>query len=358
VTKDLLTDPFAAPVEPTPDILKNGRYWLPPVNDPTAKRIGWTRATTLVKTVSDMFLIDRYHQREIMIGLAQREDLYDLVCATNFDDKKALNDLAETVLEAARSGRGYAGSEVGTAFHSATERLDRGDPHGLRSKWEAKLKAYQERMALAGFTMNPLWMERRVICERYQVAGTFDRIATLMPNSVLARKYGFAQQELFITDLKTQKTFYTWWEIAAQLAIYAHGDAMWDEEQHRYVAMPKVNQDQAFVTWMPVQHPGENADDVDLYAVDIAKGWRAVDLIHLVRQLRKEGEKWGQLVAVEQPLSQEEAFAQRIAEAEHTAELTAIMQEMTRLWGTTAIPAHLLKQGGARWQELAATKTA
>jgi hypothetical protein len=91
MAKDLLTDPFAAPAEPTPDLIKNGRYWLPPISDPTAKRIGWTRATTLVKTVSDMFLIDRYHQREIMIGLAKREDLYDRVCATDFDDKDALN---------------------------------------------------------------------------------------------------------------------------------------------------------------------------------------------------------------------------------------------------------------------------
>jgi len=356
VTKDLLTDPFAAPAEPTPEILKNGRYWLPPINDPTAKRIGWTRATTLVKTVSDMFLIDRYHQREIMIGLAKREDLYDLVCATDFDDKDALNKLALDVLEAAKSGRGYAGSEVGTAFHSATERLDRGDPHGLRSKWDAKLKAYQERMTQAGFVMNPQWMERRVVVQRYGVAGTFDRIATLLPGSALANKLGFAQEELFITDLKTQKTFYTWWEIGAQLAIYANADAMWDEEQHRYVQMPKVNPDRAFVTWMPVQHPGDDADAVDLYEVDIAKGWRAVDLISLVRDLRKQGEKWGTLVPVEQPLSEEEAFARRIDEAQGVPDLVKIMQDMAKRWGVPGVPAHLLSLGSARYEEFAAKK--
>lgn len=343
MTKDLLTDPFAAPAEPTPDIIKNGRYWLPPINDPTAKRIGWTRATTLVKTVSDMFLIDRYHQREIMIGLAQREDLYDLVCATDFDDKEALNKLALDVLEAAKSNRGYAGSEVGTAFHAATERLDRGDPHGMRPKWAAKLKAYEERMANAGFTFNPQWIERRVVCERYQVAGTFDRIAT-------------QHKVNYITDLKTQKTFYTWWEIAAQLAIYANADAMWDEDQHRYVDMPPVNKDTAFVTWMPVQHPGDDADAVDLYAVDIAKGWRAVDLISLVRDLRKQGEKWGTLVPVEQPLSEEEAFAARIRDAGSVADLTKIMQDMAKRWGVPGVPVHLLKLGTERYEAVKAAK--
>jgi hypothetical protein len=333
MAKDLLTDPFAAPAEPTPDLIKNGRYWLPPISDPTAKRIGWTRATTLVKTVSDMFLIDRYHQREIMIGLAKREDLYDRVCATDFDDKDALNALALDVMEAAKSGRGYAGSEVGTAFHAATERLDRGDPHGLRPKWDAKMKAYLACMAAHGFTFNPQWIER------YQVGGTFDRIGT---------RAGVH----YVDDVKSQKTFYTWWEIAMQLAIYANADAMWDEEQHRYVQMPKVNKDVAYVTWIPVQHPGDSPDDVDLYAVDIAKGWRAVDLVHLVRKLRKEGEKWGSLVSLEQPLSAEEKFATRLADAGTQADLVKVLQEMVRHWGTPGVPAHLLKLGHERFEAL------
>jgi hypothetical protein len=350
MAKDLLTDPFAAPAEPTPDIIKNGSYWLPPVGDPTAKRQRWTRATTLVKTVSDMFLIDRYHQREIMIGLAKREDLYDLVCATDVDDKDALNKLALDVLEAAKSSRGYAGSEVGAAFHSATERLDRGQAPGLRPKWDAKLRNYEAAMADRGFTFNPLWMERRVVCERYQVAGTFDRIA----NKKAAGK-GTFDDVLHITDLKTQKTFYTWWEIAAQLAIYANADAMWDEDQCRYVSMPKVDKDVAYVTWMPVQHPGDDLDAVDVYAVDIAKGWRAVDLIHLVRGLRKEGEKWGTLAPLETGVTDEENFARRLNEADVRADLTKIMQDMARVWGVAKVPVHLLQLGKKRWEELVPT---
>lgn len=339
MTNDLLTDPFATPAEPTPEILKNGSYWLPPISDPTAKRQRLTRVTTLVKTVSDMFLIDRYHQREIMIGLAQREDLYDRVCGTDWSDKNALNKLAEQVMEAAKSGRGYAGSEVGTAFHSGTERLDRSDPHGMRKKWDAKFRAYEACMAAHGFTFNPQWIERRVVIEKYGAAGTLDRIGTL---------HGVH----YIDDLKSQKTFYTWWEIAMQLALYANADAMWDESSHRYIQMPKVNRDRAFVTWMPIQHPGDDPDAVDLYEVDIAKGWRAVDLVDLVRKLRKEGEKWGSLVPLTAPLTDEERFAGRIADAGSVADLTKIMQEMTKTWSTTTIPAHLLQQGTARYHEL------
>lgn len=349
VTANLLTDPFAAPAEPTPEILKNGSYWLPPINDPTGKPQRLTRATTLVKTVSDMFLIDRYHQREVIVGLTKREDLYDRACTIDPDDKEALNALAVEVMEAAKSGRGYAGSEVGTAFHSATERADRGEPHGLRQKYDAKVRAYLARMEQGGFTAIRDYIERRVVVEKYGVAGTFDRIL-------------LRQGTYYIADLKSQKTFYTWWEIAAQLAIYAHGDAMWNEEQRRWEQMPKVDRDAAYVFWMPIQHPGDDPDAVDVYTVDIAKGWRAVDMIDMVRKFRKAGEGWGRLAdlstpkveAVTRPLSDDERFAARLDSAGTQADLVALLQEMTKHYGAAAVPVHLLKIGKDRYPTLPA----
>lgn len=347
MTNDLLSDPFAVPAEPTPEILKNGSYWLPPINDPTAKPRRLTRATTLVKTVSDMFLIDRYHQREVIIGLTKREDLYDRACGTDPDDKRALEALAVEAMEAAKAGRGYAGAEVGTAFHAGTERLDKGQPHGLRTKWDPKMKAYLAKMEQAGFTAINDYIERRVVVEKYAVAGTFDRI--LLHNG-----------RYVIADLKSQKTFYTWWEIASQLAIYAHGDAMWNEEQRRWEPMPKVDQDVAKVFWMPIQHPGDDPDAVDIYDVDIAKGWRAVDMIDMVRKFRKQGETWGKLAdlstpkveAVTRPLSDDERFAVRLDSAETQADLVKLLQEMTRHYGAAAVPAHLLKLGKDRYPSL------
>jgi hypothetical protein len=227
MAKDLLTDPFAAPAEPTPDLIKNGRYWLPPISDPTAKRIGWTRATTLVKTVSDMFLIDRYHQREIMIGLAKREDLYDRVCATDFDDKDALNALALDV---------HGGGQVGPRLrrqrggHRLSRRHGAARP-GRPARPAAEVGRQDE-------SVSGLYGRARL-----HVQSTVDRTSggvRAIPGGGTFDRIGTRAGVHYVDDVKSQKTFYTWWEIAMQLAIYANADAMWDEEQHRYVQMPKV----------------------------------------------------------------------------------------------------------------------
>jgi hypothetical protein len=121
-------------------------------------------------------------------------------------------------------------------------------------------------------TALPGMQERRVLVEELEVVGTLD--------NVTSDDLG----QLQIADLKTQRRFWTWLEIAAQLACYAHADAMWDAERERWTDMPPVKRDIALVLWMP-----RGGDQVEVFEVDIEAGWKTAQLAFQVVQDRSGG---------------------------------------------------------------------
>lgn len=351
---DFPGDPFAAPAQPKPELIRNGRYYLPPVDDPTAKPTAHTRVTTFVKTVSDMYTLSRWHQREVVIGLACREDLYDLSRTVDVNDRDAVQEIGDRAMEAAKSGRvgmtfGKGGNETGTALHAHTDQLDRGMPVTARQCWAPKLVNYEQALADACLEVAPGMIELRVVIERYNLAGTFDRVLVFKPTPDPSTWI------YLIGDLKTQRVFYTWWEIAMQLALYANADAMWDPEQCRYVDMPPVSRDLAIVAHMPMVHDGDDPNRVQLYEVDIAQGWEACQLVENVRQLRKAGKGWGRpLQSLTRPLGDTEQYAERLNSAGSRADLTRVMQAMVKHFGMGAIPLELTVLGSKRWAEVGA----
>jgi hypothetical protein len=350
---DIFDDPFADPAPPRPDILRNGRYYLPPVGDPTGKPVARSRVTNFVKTVSDTYTLSRWQQRELVIGLAMREDLYDLLRGTDPADRASVEDIVERAMEAAKSGRvglshGQGGNVTGTALHAHTDQLDRGLPVTARSAWATKLSNYEKALVEKRLRVVPDMIECRVVIERFNLAGTFDRVLAYIEESGQA-------PPLFIGDLKTQKSFYTWWEIAMQLALYAHADAMWDAVECRYREMPAVSWDAAIVVHMPMVHEGEDPDRVGMYLVDIAEGWKACQLVEQVRTLRTAGKRWGRpLDTLRGSLNSVERYAQRVRDAASHAELGVLFEEMT-LYFRGSIPPELTAAGSARWAELGVT---
>ncbi len=340
---DFPGDPFAPPAQPKPELIRNGRYYLPPVGDPTGKPTAHTRVTTFVKTVSDMYTLSRWHQREVVIGLACREDLYDLARTVDVEDRDTVQEIGDRAMEAAKSGRiglhyGKGGNETGSALHAHTDQLDRGMPVTARRVWAPKLANYDQALSAARLAVVPGMIECRVVIERFNLAGTFDRVLAT-PSSV------------HIGDLKTQRVFYTWWEIAMQLALYANADAMWDSEQCRYVNMPPVSRDVAIVAHMPMVHDGDDPDRVALYEVDIAEGWKACQLVENVRQLRKAGKHWGRPLQSFTPLGGAEEYAARLSVAESRDDLVSLNREIRAHFGGF-IPQELVDLGSKRWREL------
>lgn len=259
------------------------RYLIP--HPETGKVRPWTRATTVAETLADRFGLEQWDQRNIVLGIGRRRDLYEQAVACTAEDKKTLKDI---VRQAKAAAAAESGANSGTARHRLTERYDAGeldlgqvaDPE-LRADVEAyiaQMTAAQVRVARDGDTRRP-WIERVLIVPDLEVdgvagvAGTADRLC-LSPAWPLPR----------IGDLKTGKDVarYGMDAIPLQLAIYAHASHWYDPATRQLHPMPPVDQERAVVMHLPV-----GSANCQLYEVDIAAGWEAVQSAVYTRTWRK-----------------------------------------------------------------------
>lgn len=337
-----VADPFMdadslGPEEENPERITGGRYRLPDLTIGDAGELitgegprvgGWQRVTTLVKAIGDARALDLWHQRELIKGMVVRPDLYDLACSimsTETDPgklRRELERLGEMILAAAGAD---IGRNLGTAFHGFTEAQDGGMISFARRKWHGKLNNYRNGLVAQGLQVDPRLMERKVVVLKYGLAGTLDRI---LKNLVTGG--------LLVGDLKSQKAFWTWTEISAQLAAYAMADAMWDRALLRYVQMPAVSQEEAVVAWMPVDRTArdpeaEDPDGVDFFSVDLDRGRRRLDLCHRVDRTRSEDRSKYQTLGLLRPqpgLALVEAYAARLDSVGSPAEGSALWAEV------------------------------
>ncbi len=284
---------------------------------------GWQRVTTLVKAIGDARALDLWHQRLLVLGFVKRPDLYDLACATVATTPEAalrepLERIAGKVLAAVGADEG---ANIGTAFHGFTEAQDMGMMHYARRIWHGKLSNYSAGLAAQGLVVRPQLIERRIVVLKYGIAGTLDRIL-----------WDEINHRLVVGDLKSQKKFWTWLEISAQLAAYAMADAMWDRAKRCYVDMPPVSAEEAVVAWMPVTHPDAD-DSVDFFSVDLEKGRAALELCSRVDAMRSEAKSvhqtWG-LLRPAPGLALVETYGRRLDEAETPAEGSAVWAEIVK----------------------------
>lgn len=326
-----------------PERITAGRYRLPDlliahggklITDTGPRKGGWQRVTTMVKAIADARMLDLWHQRMLIVGMVVREDLYDLACATlsgrdlrTTDPKERdqlrrdLEDLASRILLAAGAD---VGANLGTAFHGFAEAQDLGMMHYARKRWAGRLANYANGLEAHRLRVVQEWTERRVVILRYGLAGTLDRILCDEGTHVFRGVYR-------IGDLKSQKRFWTWLEISAQLAAYQMADAMWDRASMSYVEMPEVADDYAVVAWSPEEHPTE-ASGVDFFDVDLEKGREILELSHTVDRLRAEVRSKNQTVGLLRPLPEMsivESYARRLDSVSSRAEGSALWAEIT-----------------------------
>lgn len=323
-----------------PERITAGRYRLPGliispngdlITEDGPRKGGWQRVTTMVKAIGDARALDLWHQRMLVMGFVKRPDLYDLACATVAtleatgapvgEMREAMEKISGKVLAAVGADEG---ANLGTAFHGFTEAQDLGMMHYARRVWHGKLANYRDGLHAQGLTVEPAYIERKVVVLKYGLAGTLDRILDDIVNGTFR-----------IGDLKSQKKFWTWLEIAAQMAAYAMADAMWDRAKRCYVDMPPVDQAEAIVSWMPVRHPDDpdQPDGVDFFSVDLERGRAALDLCSQVDRMRSEAKSvkqtWG-LLRPAPHLAAVEAFAARLDEVASPAEGSAVWSEIVK----------------------------
>lgn len=173
---------------------------LPPQG---GKRVAYRRTTTFVGCLDDTTGLQRWKTRMVALGMGQRKDLTLAAAAANPDDKKTLDDIAEKALEQAQAG---AAAMTGTALHSLTERIDRGQELGhVPHEYVEDLKAYEKA------TAHIEWLDIECfrVHDEWQVAGTADRIGRDTRTGRIS-----------IYDLKTGSVDFPH-KMAMQLAMYA-----------------------------------------------------------------------------------------------------------------------------------------
>jgi hypothetical protein len=251
-----------------------------PHADPTRDRWGrpvidgrtYTRVSTLAKVLDDTRALMDWNARITAIGVARSEDLIAGIATTDPDDKKTLNALVGQAKERAQS---TAKATIGTAIHSATELLDRGqDLNGLPDKVRVDAEAYQDTMRMCGLT--PLAAEMFVVCDEVNAAGTFDRLIQ-GPNRCL------------IGDIKTSGNpdthKYAALSWALQISVYAHsrpwipgrGIVDWTD-----IGLPTPDLERGLVI-----HIVQGTGQVKLHSVDLKAGWVAAQIADEVLAIRK-----------------------------------------------------------------------
>jgi len=285
-------------------IIRGGRYRLPN-RDGSPKKGGWQRVSNLVAAYSDQFALRMWEIGEVLAGLATSSDLYAALLAAAPQDmaKDERRAWVEQFIEQAKDASGgNAGSRHGTQRHAVIEGHHAGLPEAHHDALTRRdLSLYDSALARHGLVAMPGMQERRVLVEALGCCGTLDNIVSGM-----------------VGDLKTQRRFWTWLEIGAQLACYAHGDAMWDAERECWADMPPVSREIAVVLWMP-----RDAEGVHVYEVDIVKGWRTAQRAYEVVLDRAEAKSvkgnraW---LRPAPPATETEKWAAKFAACESIAE--------------------------------------
>jgi hypothetical protein len=269
--------------------VERGRY-----NDGVSN---YQRVSNLLKNIeTDTYHLEEWKANMLAVGLAGRPDLVMAVKAADErgadgkltkDAKWTIGGLRRQAMDAAKSG---AGATIGTAVHTATERLDRGETLaaiGLPYPYSADLAAYETIRKAAGIETSPYFIERSIRLTDWGVVGTFDRIGAC---SALEDMGVLEPGELCVIDVKTEKDpTMNLLHIGAQLACYANADSLYTGEHaldengapvrdaRLYVPMPLVNKVVGLVVHL--RDGGAN-----LIPVDLVKGWAAAQAAYAQRE--------------------------------------------------------------------------
>lgn len=244
---------------PSPDIDRD-RYGRPLITPPDGgKPTAYTRCTTFVDCLEDKFNLQKWQQRMVATGLANRADLLLAVSAAG-DDKRKLDSICADAREAAGAS---GAATTGTALHALTELIDRGQPlPALPETARADLEAY----AAATAHLTATHIEQFTVVDELKVGGTADRIVQVDGVS-------------YIADIKTGSIEWGLGKIAMQLAVYAHGTG-YSPSGQRFDLGP-IDQNVGIIIHLPAGQAR-----CELVPVDLAAGWEGVQLATQVRGWR------------------------------------------------------------------------
>lgn len=290
--------------------LERDHYGRPKVVPPNGgKPTPYTRCTTFVDCLDDKYNLQRWQQRMVALGVADRPDLVLAVLASRGkpkqEQKQELDGITTKAMDAAQAG---AAVTTGSAVHSLTELIDRGEElPTIPEAYQADLDAYRRETR----DLHPVLLEQFTVLDDYKVGGTPDRVVSY-------------QGRGYIADVKTGSIDFGAMKIAMQLAVYARSTPYDPATQTRGTYPIEVDQDWGIVIHLPA---GEGR--CELRWVDLQVGWSAVEIASKVRYWRSY-KGWYQpfeVAAVEDATSfdpVEDTFFDQIADAVTVTELREV----------------------------------
>jgi hypothetical protein len=263
-----------------------GRYHFPDPpgyeRNPKAAK-GFMRMTNLSSAFSDQRRLMLWRERMILLGI--REDdglLFDELAAEALermeptDMRNWLERHANKCADRAGAGNG---ARRGTARHLMVQNaLEHGTMTGHR-RMKLQLSSLWEALERHGLEPIPGWAERRVCNPRYHVVGTLDM-----------RVRDIATGQEGVLDLKTQRSFWSYLEIAGQQYGYDSAPWAWEgplNDDGRWVPAPENNltglmpenlgKRVALLAHMP-QEPGPDQLPVEIHEVSLEFGEQVLDV--------------------------------------------------------------------------------
>lgn len=250
--------------------VKRDRWGKPLIVPPDGgKPVAYTRTSSFGDVLDDRSNIEKWKIRHVIKGLVNNSKLFLLASTTPIENKSDLNKIAEQAMEEAGASRA---SDTGTLLHKLTEQADRGEAVGpIPSEHNNDINAYIR--GVKGFVFPHI--ERFMVCDELQAAGTPDRLMYDCRDDVLA-----GQTPLRIADLKTSASPNYLDKHAVQLAIYAHSD-FYDPAtgERESVAVAK---DYGYIFHLPA---GQGT--FQLHRLDLEAGWEGARIAADVRWWRK-----------------------------------------------------------------------
>lgn len=307
------------PDDPDAPVVKNHRYWA--VNPETGTKQYFQRVSTFAKTLTDEYSLRQWQIRCAMKGMAGDVEMIEKVQQYHVrNDKDTFDELAD---EAKRAAGAYDAANTGTALHTAAEMLDlHGTFARVREEHRELTAAYGKLIDQARIKPIREYIESRIVCPEYGVAGRLDRVYEL-PDGSWA-----------IGDLKTGATLdYAKNEIPVQLRCYARGfnaHGIWVPGQG-WVRQPRVREDIAIAIHVPA-----NGTTPDIYITDIGGAGKELARLCLEtreNRKRKDGMRLYAGVWPAQPTEEANAQAwdERIREAATVEDLVAVSKDLRNM---------------------------
>lgn len=261
-------------IQTEPETPNRDKFGRPLVIPPEGgKSEAYTRCTTFVDVIEDKYNLQKWQQRQVAAGIAQRQDL-QLRAATlglQPSDPSAVKqwrkDMDEVTQAATEAAQAHAAANIGTSIHALAEQIDRGQQVGVvPEQYKPHLDAYRE--ATEGF--QPELIERFTVNDMYKIGGTPDRI-TRIPG----------HDKLVVADIKTGNIEFGVLKMAMQLAVYSRSQ-MYNIETGERTSLGDIDPD-----WGLIIGLSATTGKCQLHWIDIATGWDLVKTASDVRAARK-----------------------------------------------------------------------